>query len=107
MRNRHIAQNTEKEYVQCDLLSEKVGTRIISSNTATIKRLHKQKQQQTSTKSVLGICCFAIHISKKDLKTLVKYAKINIVYEKERHNYECYRKTAEESCKGICGVLER
>ena len=37
-RNRHIAQNAEKEFVQYDLLSEKVGTRIISSNTATIKR---------------------------------------------------------------------
>nr|WP_243132065.1 hypothetical protein [Ruminococcus callidus] len=71
------------------------------------KELHKQKQQQTSTESVLGICCFAIYISKKDLKILVKYAKINIVYAKERHNNEYYRKTAEESCKGICGVLER
>ena len=52
-----------------------------------------QQQQQMSTKSVLGICCFAIHISKKDLKILVKYAKINIVYAKEGHNYEYYRKT--------------
>ena len=38
LRNRHIAQNVQEEFVQYDLLSEKVGTRIISSNTATIKR---------------------------------------------------------------------
>ena len=37
-KDRHIAQNVEEEFVQYDLLSEKVGTRIISSNTATIKR---------------------------------------------------------------------
>lgn len=37
-RNRHIVQNAEKEFVQYDLLSEKVGTRIISLNAATIKR---------------------------------------------------------------------
>lgn len=36
--NGHIAQNTEKEYVQCDLLFQKVGTKIISLNAATIKR---------------------------------------------------------------------
>ena len=38
LRNRHIVQNIEKEFVQYDLLSEKVGTRIISLNAATIKR---------------------------------------------------------------------
>ena len=37
-KDRHITQNVEEEFVQYDLLSEKVGTRIISSNTATIKR---------------------------------------------------------------------
>ena len=37
LRKRHIAQNTEKR--KCDLLSEKVGTRIISLNAATIKRI--------------------------------------------------------------------
>ena len=31
-RNRHIAQNTQKKIVQYDLLSEKVGIRIISLN---------------------------------------------------------------------------
>ena len=36
-RNRCIVQNTEEEFVQCDLLSEKVGTRIISLNAAIIK----------------------------------------------------------------------
>ena len=46
------------------------------------KELHKQKQQQTSTKSMLGICCFLVHISKKDLKILAECAKINIVYAK-------------------------
>ena len=41
--NGRVVQNIEKEFVQYDLLSEKVGTRIISLNAATIKRLHKQK----------------------------------------------------------------
>ena len=36
-RNRYIVQNTEEEFVQYDLLSEKVGTRIISLNAAIIK----------------------------------------------------------------------
>ena len=35
--NRYIVQNTEEEFVQYDLLSEKVGTRIISLNAAIIK----------------------------------------------------------------------
>ena len=72
-----------------------------------LKELHKQKRQQTSTKSLLGICCFAILIFKKGLKIGMKYVKINIVYAEERHNYEYYGKTTEESCKGICGVMER
>ena len=80
--NGRVVQNIEKEFVQYDLLSEKVGTRIISLNAATIKRLHEQKQQQTSTESVLDICCFAIHISKKDLKILVKCVKIEMAYKK-------------------------
>ena len=37
-RNRHIAQNVHEEFVQYDLLSEKVGIRIINLNAATIKR---------------------------------------------------------------------
>ena len=37
-RNRHIAQNVQEEFVQYDLLSEKVGIRIINLNAATIKR---------------------------------------------------------------------
>ena len=37
-KDRHIAQNVEEEFVQYDLLSEKVGIRIISLNAVTIKR---------------------------------------------------------------------
>lgn len=33
-------------------------------------------------RSLVGICCFVIHISKKDLKILVKYAKIDMTYKK-------------------------
>jgi len=40
-RNRCIVQNTEEKFVQCDLLSEKVGTRIISLNAEIIKKIHK------------------------------------------------------------------
>ena len=40
-RNRCIVQNTEEEFVQYDLLSEKVGTRIISLNAEIIKKIHK------------------------------------------------------------------
>ena len=36
-------------------------------------------RQQTPTKSLIGICYFF----KKDLKIGMKYAKINIVYDKK------------------------
>ena len=41
LRNRYIVQNTEEEFVQYDLLFEKVGTRIISLNVAIIKKIQK------------------------------------------------------------------
>ena len=42
-RNRHIVQNAKKEFVQYDLLSEKVGTRIISLNAENNQTLRFER----------------------------------------------------------------